>query len=141
MIGADTEPSSCGRCSPRIRYVAFALLVLACAAPAAAKDGVVAHLANPQALTAPAGTPVVVVWTLRAGTQPFGARGIYVRLRGRTTSTALAQELAPGRFRARVPIPSGGVRSIVIGLVGWRTDSHGTRRADWRFPIDNDPTR
>jgi hypothetical protein len=81
------------------------------------------------------------VWTLRAGPEPFSARGVYVRLHGLTTSTALGKELAPGRFRARLPIPRGGVRSIVIGLVGWRTDSRGSRRSDWRFPIDNDPTR
>ena len=124
-----------------VRYVAVALVVLACVAPAVAKDGVVAHLANPRVLQAAPGKSIVLIWTLRAGTHPFGASGIYVRLRGTTTSTALAKELAPGRFRARLPIPRGGVRSIVIALVAWRSDSHGTTRGDWRFPIDNDPTR
>jgi hypothetical protein len=124
-----------------MRYVAIAVVVLACAAQAAAKEGVVAHLENPRALQAAPGKSIVLVWTLRAGTQPFGARGVYVRLRGQTTSTALAKQLAPGRFSARLPIPCGGVLSVVIALVGWRTDSKGTTRADWRFPIDNDPTR
>jgi hypothetical protein len=124
-----------------MRYLAVAVVALACAAQAVAKDGVVAHLSNPQVLQAAPGKSVVLVWTLRAGRQPFGASGVYVRLRGLTTSTALAKELVPGRFRARLPIPNGGVRSIVIALVGWRTDSNGTRRADQRFPIDNDPTR
>jgi hypothetical protein len=124
-----------------VRYVAVAAVVFAVASPALAKERVVAHLANPKVLQAPPGQRIVLVWTLRAGTEPFGARGIYVRLHGRTTSTAPAKEVAPGRFSARLPIPAGGVRSVVIALVGRRTDSRGTRRADWRFPIDNDPTR
>jgi hypothetical protein len=124
-----------------MRYLVVVLAVLACVAQAAAKERVLAHLANPQVLQAPQGRSIALVWTLRAGPEPFSARGVYVRLRGLTTSTALGKELAPGRFRARLPIPRGGVRSIVIGLVGWRTDSRGSRRSDWRFPIDNDPTR
>jgi hypothetical protein len=121
--------------------VAVTLLALAVVGSATAKDGVVAHLANPRVVESAPGTSIVLVWTLRAGARPFGASGIYVRLRGATISTALAKELSPGRFRVRLPVPTGGVHSIVIGLIGWRTDSGGTRRADRRFPIDNDPTR
>src|SRR5436190_17519529 len=121
----------------RMRYVAVAAAVLACAVPALAKDGVVAHLANPQVLKAAPGTSVVLVWTLRAGAHPFGASGIYVRLHGTRTTAALAEELAPGRYRARLLVPRGGVRSIVIALKAWRSDSRGTTRADWRLPIDN----
>ena len=124
-----------------MRYVAVALAVLVCVAPAVAKEGVVAHLESPRVLQAAPGKAVVLVWTLRAGSQPFGALGIYVRLRGTTTTVADAKTLGPGRYRARLVVPGGGVRSIVIALTGWRTDSRGTTRADWRFPIDNDPTR
>jgi hypothetical protein len=69
--------------------------------------------------------------------------GIYVRLRGRggTTTTADADEIRSGRYRARLVIPRRGVRSIVIGLRGWRSDRHGTTRADMFFRIDNDPAR
>ena len=67
--------------------------------------------------------------------------GIYVRLRGAVTTTAAASEIRPGRFRARVTIPGGGVRSIVIALTGWTSGPQGTHRADMRFRIDNDPTR
>jgi hypothetical protein len=43
--------------------------------------------------------------------------------------------------RLENPVALGGVRSIVIALPGWATDVNGTRRADWRLPIVNDPTR
>jgi len=124
--------------------VAFLVSMAAVASPQAlAKEGVVAHLENPAALRAPAGTRITLVWTLRAGRQPFGASGMYVRLTGRagTRTSALAAELAPGRYRARVRIPRGGVRAIAIGLQGWSSGPAGTKRADMFFPIANDPTR
>ena len=117
------------------------VVALACIAQAAAKDGVVAHLENPGVLRAAPGAKVTLVWTLRAGRLPFGASGVYVRLHGRTSTSALAAEVAPGRFRARVSIPPGGVRSIVIALKGWSSGPQGIRRRDMRFSIDNDPTR
>ena len=117
------------------------VVALACIAQAAAKDGVVAHLENPGVLRAAPGAKVTLVWTLRAGKQPFGASGIYVRLHGRTLTRALATELAPGRFRARVAIPPGGARSITIALIGWSSGPQGTKRGDMRFRIENDPTR
>jgi hypothetical protein len=127
------------RCNWAVRVLAVLLAALAFVPAAGAKDGVVARLANPEVLRAPGGTRVGLVWTLKEGRQPFGAAGIYVRLNG--GREILAATLAPGRFRARLTIPRGGVRSIVIALQGWATDANGTRRADYRFPILNDPTR
>ena len=103
----------------------------------------VAHLENPAVLSAPAGTRISLVWTLRAGARPFSAEGIYVRLRGRegTTATAAAVGIGPGRFRARIVIPRGGVQAVAIHLTGWSSGPHGTKRADISFPIANDPTR
>jgi hypothetical protein len=112
---------------------------LALAAGAAAKDGVVAHLENPVALSYPPGAKITLVWTLRAGKKPFSAGGIYVRLNGGREN--LSTEIATGRFRARLTIPRGGVRSIVIAVPGWASTPTGTHRADWRLPIVNDPTR
>jgi hypothetical protein len=63
------------------------------------------------------------------------------RLQGLTTTMDEATRLAPGRFPARLAVPRGGVRSIVIALRGWRYDTHGTTLADMRSPIENDPTR
>jgi hypothetical protein len=134
------------RCSWNMRLAAALLLSVAALAPAPlalAKEGVVARLENPTVLRAPGGTRVSLIWTLRAGRQPFGASGVYVRLTGRagTRTTALAAELAPGRYRARILIPRGGVRAIAIGLQGWSSGPAGTKRADMFFPIANDPTR
>ena len=121
--------------------LAALLASLVVAFPAAAKDGVVAHLENPAVVQKPAGTMVSVVWTLRSGTRPFGASRVYVRLRGRAgkTTSAFATELSSGRFRARLGIPAGGTRSVVIGLEGWDVGANGTTRADEVFPIANDP--
>lgn len=122
-----------------MRTLAVLLAALALVSAAGAKDGVVARLENPAVLRSAAGTKVTLLWTLRAGKEPFTAAGIYVRLNG--GREALATELQTGRFRARLTIPRGGAKTIVIALQGWRTDTRGTRRADWRFPIVNDPTR
>ncbi len=106
-----------------------------------AKEGVVARLENPTVLRAPAGTRVALVWTLRAGKEPFGASGIYVRVRDRIGKATISEatELGPGRFRAWLSIPRGGVRAIAIALRGWVSDARGTRRADLVFPIANEP--
>jgi hypothetical protein len=114
------------------------LAALALTAAASAKDGVVAKIENPAALRSSAGTKVALVWTLRAGKQPFSASGVYARVNGREAS---ATELRTGRFRAWVTIPSGGVRTLVIALKGWSSGPDGTHRGDWRFPIVNEPTR
>src|SRR5262249_5055287 len=114
---------------------AFVLLVsFAVLAPAAAlaKQGVVAHLENPSVLGAAAGKTVTLVWTLRAGRQPCGAQGVYVRLRGRAgaTSKGDAVEVGPGRYRARVLIPRGGVHAMFIRLKGWASGPRGAHPAD-----------
>lgn len=124
-----------------MRYLAALMIACAFATAAAAKEGVVAHLHNPAVLRAAPGVHVTLVWSIRdADKHPFGASGIYVRLRGLATTSAPATELAPGRFRAHVTIPRGGVRSVVIALIGWTTGPGGTKRGDMRFRIDNDPT-
>jgi len=130
-----------------MRVVGTLLVLVAAVAlapQALAKEGVVAHLENPSVLHAPAGSRVMVVWTLRAGKQPFGASGVYIRLRGRvgpTTTTPASDRRQPGVYQARVTIPRGGVRTVVIGLVGWSFGPYGRKRADVFFPITNDPTR
>jgi hypothetical protein len=123
-----------------MKFLAALIIGFAFVAAAAAKEGVVAHLQNPDVLRAAPGAKVTLVWTLRADKRPFTAQGIYVRLRGVAATSAPAGEIGPGRFRARVTIPRGGVRSIVIAVMGWTSGLEGTRRADMRFRIDNDPT-
>jgi hypothetical protein len=135
------------RCTFGVR-VSVALLLacgtaLATVAQTTAKEGVVAHLENPAVLRAAAGRAMSLVWTLRVSKEPFSASGIYVRLRRPNGSATIAEatELRRGRYRARLVIPRGGVRSIAIALRGWVSDARGTRRADLVFPIENDPTR
>src|SRR4051812_20582984 len=102
--------SGVGRRSASRAAIAVAvLLAVAAAGQALAKEGVVARLENPRALLAPPGRTISLAWTLRAGKQPFGASGIYARLRGPSGAATIGEavERGPGRYRARVRIPSG----------------------------------
>jgi hypothetical protein len=122
---------------------AAALLVVL---PAAAKEGVEATLKTNIPLDAPAGTQLTIAWTLGfaddAGERrPFDAGGIFVRLAsaaGGDAETAFASG-DRGDYRASVVVPSGGIGDVAIGVMGWRHDANGTRRADSMFPITNDP--
>jgi hypothetical protein len=123
----------------------LAALALAAAVPATAKEGVEATLKSTIPLDAPAGTRLNVRWTLGyvedGKWHPFGASGLYVRLRSATdarSETAWAGG-DRGSYWAKVAVPKGGIGDIEFGLVGWRTDASGTRRADAIFPITNDP--
>src|SRR6478752_187946 len=108
---ARREPTCTMRCSEAMRTFAALLAALTLVPATAAKEGVVARLEKPTVLRSLAGTKVTLTWTLRAGTRPFTAAGIYVRLNGGREIAAI--ELQTGRFRARVTIPPGGVRAIV----------------------------
>lgn len=119
---------------------------LVAALPAAAKEGVNATLKTSIPLDAPAGTRLAVVWTLAAADgqgkpRPFDAGGIFVRL---VSTSGVPGETVyangdRGEYAATTVVPEGGIGDVQIGLVGWRTDANGTRRADAIFPITNDP--
>jgi hypothetical protein len=119
--------------------VLVALLVgVAAAAPVAAKEGVVAKVRVPVSRAAEAGTEATMVWELTAvesgRAQPFDADGIFLRLfgpAGSRTPRAYAERLDAGRYRATARVPRGGVRRVVIGLMGW--NDHGS--APVRFPV------
>jgi hypothetical protein len=124
---------------------AVVTLALVAAVPATAKEGVEATLKSTIPLDAPAGTRLNVRWTLGyvedGEWHPFGASGLYVRLRsasGGRPETAWAGG-DRGSYWANVAVPKGGIGDIEFGLVGWQTDANGTRRADAIFPITNDP--
>jgi hypothetical protein len=123
--------------------LAAAVVVAAVAAgPAGAKGGVEARLVTPISRGALPGTRITVVWTLASvdggKRRPFGAGGVFVRLFGRDSrslrvyATTMA---APGRYRAVVRIPRGGVLRIEIGLMGTACDAEGCRRSPALFPI------
>jgi hypothetical protein len=113
--------------------------------PAAAKGGVKATLLSSIPLDAKAGTHVTVSWKLfstNAGGRrvPFGAGGVFIRLRSASGSgpkQALASATGPGRYRATVTVPDGGIGGVQIGLHGWTNGPSGTHRADVFFPVSN----
>jgi hypothetical protein len=119
---------------------------LVAALPAAGKEGVKATLRTSIPLHAAAGARLEVRWTLAYVDQdgrrrPFGANGVFVRLR--STSGARAETgLAPngsyptGAYAATVVVPEGGIGDVEIGLRGWADG----RPSALLFPITNDPT-
>lgn len=128
-----------------LAVVGIAAVALVAALPAAAKEGVEATLMSRIPLDAPAGTRLHVRWTLTyvedGKRQPFGASGLYVRLRsasGARAETAWAGG-DRGSYWANVAVPKGGIGDVEFGLVGWQSGENGTRRADAIFPIRNDP--
>jgi hypothetical protein len=118
--------------------VVIVLLVGFAAAPATAKEGIVAKVRVPVSRAAAPGTTVTMVWELTVAqsgkARPFSADGVYLRLFGSDGSRsrrAYAVQLEPGRYRAAARVPQGGVHRVVIGLMGW--NDHGP--APVRFPV------
>jgi hypothetical protein len=124
-------------------------LVGGSATPALAKGGVVARVLTPISRDARPGTTVTVVWTLYAvesgSRRPWSHAGPFIRLigpEGSSSARVYATEPRPGRYRATVMIPRGGVRRVVIGLMGRRCiPGEGCWIAPSRFPIVGAPFR
>lgn len=117
-------------------------VALVLTAPAGAKEGVVARVLTPVSRDAVPGSRITVVWTLSfvdAGKRhPFGGSAIFVRLYGSDgsrTRRVYGAEVEPGRYRATVRVPRGGVDRIVFGIMGTACDAEGCRDAPRRFPI------
>lgn len=131
------------------RSLAAGFLIVAVAAlvasPAGAKEGVVARVVTPISRDAAPGSKLTVVWTLtylEAGERrPFGGGWKFVRLFGPDGSRSprtYAANPAPGRFRATVKVPRGGVIRAEFGIMGTRCDARGRpgcRPAPKLFPI------
>jgi hypothetical protein len=130
-----------------VRTALATLLLLAglgfvAATPAAAKEGVQARVLVPIPRGAAPGTQVTMVWTLssaQAGRRvPFSAEGVFVRLLGRDgrrSSREWAVQVEPGRYRARLRIPRGGVQRVVIGLMGTSCGASGCRPSPAIFKV------
>lgn len=136
--------------------------ILVAAASAYGKGDVRATLENPAQLQRAApGERVKVAWTLTEAPQPsslmtprrferhpFGASGVYIRVRSATggTPNSLAATSPSGagsrsgRYVADVTVPAGGIATIAVGLEGFRTlPGQASTRADIFFPIANNP--
>lgn len=113
--------------------------VSASAAPAAAKEGVRATLERPVRLDAAPGKTLSVAWRLTDEEgRRFGASGIYLRVepcRGGPRTVA-ATTKPNGSYVARVVVPRGKIRRLVVGLEGWRITPGRTERADAFFAFD-----
>ena len=126
-----------------------AVTVALVAGPAAAKEGVAATLATKIPLNAEPGSRLHVAWKLTYAEganrgRPFGANGVFVRLRSATGARAqigFAPDAArdDGRYSATVVVPEGGIGDVEIGLEGWTSGAGGTHRSDLIFAITNDP--
>jgi hypothetical protein len=120
-------------------------LVVAVAAPAAAKNGAEARLLTQLPLHAKPGAVISINWTVdepaaNGKRVPFGASGMFVRLigRGNASTTATAPQNGPP-YSVRIRVPRGGIRNIEVGLHGWASTPTGTHPAPVLFPIANNP--
>jgi hypothetical protein len=126
-----------------MRPVPLVALLLATAAlialPAAAKEGVRAKLDKPVRLDTAHGKTIRVLWRLIDDEgRPFGAGGIYLRV-SRCAGKPLRIRAATrgrGKFSARVIVPEGGFRKLMVGLTGWRIIGDRRERADRFFQFD-----
>ena len=128
--------------------LAAAVAVAVVASPASGKGRVVARVLTPIPRDTLPGTRLRVVWTLslvNAGPrQPVNAEGVFIRLVGRDGALSprvYAFQPTLGRYRATVTVPRGGVRRVVIGLMGTACDPAGCRPSPALFPIAGDPFR
>lgn len=135
------------------RLLAFLALAavasVVAATPTAAKEGVVARVLTPIPRNSEPGAKLKIVWTLsyvEAGIRhPFGAGAVFIRLfgaDGARSPRVYASEFKRGRYRALVDVPRGGVRRVVIGLMGrscgWPS---GCRPSPAIFEIVGQPLR
>ncbi|MGI8714528.1 MAG: hypothetical protein ACR2NR_15405 [Solirubrobacteraceae bacterium] len=146
----------------QVLLIAGLTCILVAAASAYGKGDVRATLENPAQLQrASPGERVRMAWTLSEAPQlpslrtpggvaprPFGASGVYVRVRGAAGATpkifaaTSASDARPqsGRYVADLTVPAGGITAIAIGLKGFRgLPGQTSTRADIFFSIANDP--
>jgi hypothetical protein len=119
----------------QVSLAAAAALVLL-AMPAAAKEGVTARLDRPVDLSAPVGRAIRVAWHLRdAHGHAFGASGIYLRVSrcGHRPLLIPATARGHGGYSARLRVPKGGIRKLLVGLEGIQITAGHTTRADAYF--------
>jgi hypothetical protein len=105
---------------------AVAILLLAAAAPALAKEGLEARLDAPIARDTPGGTELLVgmVVTVPDGgvDHPVEGTPVYLKLVGPDGSSSWQmgrqERTPPGHYTMRIVVPEGGVASIEVGIHG-----------------------
>jgi hypothetical protein len=120
----------------------LAVLIVAVAflaTPVSAKEGVRARLDEPVRLDAAPGKTIRVSWRLvDAKGGGFGAGGIYLRVSrcGKRPLNIPATVRPRHGYSARVKVPKGGIRKLLVGLKGWRIIGDRKERADMYFQFD-----
>jgi hypothetical protein len=134
------------RLARTLLWLTAATLVAGLVVPSvAAKEGVVARVLKPIPRDAEPGSAITVAWTLsyveEGKRHPFGGGGVFVRFigpDGARSRRAYAANPEPGRFRATVRVPRGGVARVVIGIMGTVCDAErrpGCQPSPKHFPI------
>jgi hypothetical protein len=124
---------------PAILFVGTIVIGALLAIPVAAKEGVRAKLDEPVRLGTAPGKTIRVAWHLVDDEgRPFGASGIYLRVSrcGRKPLRIPATARAVGGYSARVRVPNGGIRKLLVGLEGVRMIGDRNERADAFFQFD-----
>jgi hypothetical protein len=124
------------------RTVLLAAVFAVLAAPAAsAKEGAQEHLLARLPAHPRAGSLITIRWSVDVpGTpgkrQPFGAIGMFVRLRSRSgvTTNATAPQYEPP-YHVSIRVPAGGIRSIRFGLMGTSCGPSGCKPSPMFFPL------
>jgi hypothetical protein len=109
------------------------------ASSATAKDGVRAKLDNDVRLNAAPGRTIRVAWHLvDAHGRRFRPSGIYLRVSrcGHKPLRIPATARPSGGYAARVKVPKGGIRKLLVGLKGVRIIGERRERADLFFQFD-----
>jgi hypothetical protein len=135
---------------PRLRLVSLVavLAALALAPGALAKGRVTASIDHPTHCDAAAGSRISIAFSLTTfasgGPEPFGAGGVFVKLRragGRPALRVAARSDRKGHYVARVTVPRGGILRINAGLNGTTVSDGVEQDADVLFPTLHDPCR
>jgi hypothetical protein len=138
---------------PRLCLVPLVVVVVLAAvtAPGAlAKGRVTAQIEQPARCDAKAGTTITIAFSLSSRrvdgtTAPFGAGGVFVKLRRASDrpplKVAARRSGARGHYAARVRVPRGGIERIDAGLEGTTISGGVERDADVLFPTHGDPCR
>ena len=123
-----------------VLVAAAALAVLLSVGPAVAKTGFVARLDDALPVDPPAGSTVLVGWTLADPRSDGVLEGVSTFLRihplGGDAIEVAAREGAAGHYTASFAAPPGGIVFVEIGMLGEMCENGTCTRSDVMFPVD-----
>lgn len=126
---------------------AIAALLSVSALPVLAKEGAIAKLDTAIHRDAEPGSTIDVGWSVfmvtSSGEEPVYGSPIYIKLvspNGTFTEMAGTEKPAgSGHYTASIVVPKGGIRDVIVAMVGQTCDELGNcTRADIKFPLTDD---